>query len=41
MIHWPNAQIPLAGSIDALCKVKKQGLAKNIGRRQFQHRDAR
>ena len=21
LIHWPNAQIPLAGSIDALCKV--------------------
>ena len=35
MIHWPNAQIPLAGSIDALCKVKKQGLAKNIGVANF------
>ncbi len=35
MIHWPNAQIPLAGSIAALCKVKKQGLAKNIGVANF------
>ncbi len=35
MIHWPNAQIPLAGSIAALCKVKKQGLAKSIGVANF------
>ncbi|MGB6444965.1 MAG: aldo/keto reductase [Xanthobacteraceae bacterium] len=35
MIHWLNAQIPLAGSIDVLCKVKKQGLAKNIGVANF------
>jgi diketogulonate reductase-like aldo/keto reductase len=35
MIHWPNAQIPLAGSIAALCKMKQQGLAKNIGVANF------
>jgi diketogulonate reductase-like aldo/keto reductase len=35
MIHWPNAQIPLAGSIDALCKVKRAGLAKHIGVANF------
>jgi 2,5-diketo-D-gluconate reductase B len=35
MIHWPNAQIPLAGSVAALCKVKTQGLAKNIGVANF------
>jgi 2,5-diketo-D-gluconate reductase B len=35
MIHWPNAQVPLAGSIAALCKVKKAGLAKNIGVANF------
>jgi 2,5-diketo-D-gluconate reductase B len=35
MIHWPNAQIPLAGSIGALCKLKQQGLAKNIGVANF------
>jgi 2,5-diketo-D-gluconate reductase B len=35
MIHWPNAQIPLAESMASLCKVKKQGLAKNIGVANF------
>jgi diketogulonate reductase-like aldo/keto reductase len=35
MIHWPNAQIPLADSIAALCKVKRAGLAKNIGVANF------
>ena len=35
MIHWPNTQIPLAQSIASLCKVKKAGLAKNIGVANF------
>jgi 2,5-diketo-D-gluconate reductase B len=35
LIHWPNAQIPLAESIAALCKVKRAGLAKNIGVANF------
>jgi 2,5-diketo-D-gluconate reductase B len=35
MIHWPNAQIPLAQSIASLCKVKRSGLAKNIGVANF------
>jgi diketogulonate reductase-like aldo/keto reductase len=35
MIHWPNAQVPLADSIGALCKVKKSGLAKHIGVANF------
>jgi 2,5-diketo-D-gluconate reductase B len=35
MIHWPNAQVPLAESIASLCKVKKAGLAKNIGVANF------
>src|SRR6202521_1071302 len=35
MIHWPNAQIPLAGSIESLCKVKRAGLAKHIGVANF------
>jgi diketogulonate reductase-like aldo/keto reductase len=35
MIHWPNAQIPLAESIASLCKVKRAGLAKNIGVANF------
>jgi 2,5-diketo-D-gluconate reductase B len=35
MIHWPNAQVPLAQSIASLCKVKKAGLAKHIGVANF------
>ncbi len=35
LIHWPNAQIPLAHSIGALCKVKRAGLAKHIGVANF------
>src|ERR1700692_1995048 len=35
LIHWPNAQIPLPGSIASLCKVKRAGLAKNIGVANF------
>jgi 2,5-diketo-D-gluconate reductase B len=35
LIHWPNAQIPLAQSIAALCKVKRAGRAKHIGVANF------
>ncbi len=35
MIHWPNAQIPLAQSIGALCKAKRAGLTKHIGVANF------
>lgn len=35
LIHWPNAQIPLAESIGALCKVKRAGLARHIGVANF------
>jgi len=35
LIHWPNAQIPLAQSIGALCRVKRSGLAKHIGVANF------
>jgi 2,5-diketo-D-gluconate reductase B len=35
LIHWPNAQIPLAQSIGALCKVKRAGLAEHIGVANF------
>jgi 2,5-diketo-D-gluconate reductase B len=31
LIHWPNAQIPVADSIGALCRVKRDGRAKHIG----------
>jgi 2,5-diketo-D-gluconate reductase B len=35
LIHWPNAQIPLAESIGALCKVRRGGGAKHIGVANF------
>jgi 2,5-diketo-D-gluconate reductase B len=35
LIHWPNAQIPLVETIDALCLVKRDGRAKHIGIANF------
>jgi diketogulonate reductase-like aldo/keto reductase len=35
LIHWPNADIPLKGSIEALCEVKDRGLAHHIGVSNF------
>jgi diketogulonate reductase-like aldo/keto reductase len=35
LIHWPNPQIPLADSIAALNRVKKQGLTRHIGVSNF------
>jgi len=35
LIHWPNAQVPLAESIGALCKVKRTGLTRHIGVANF------
>jgi diketogulonate reductase-like aldo/keto reductase len=35
MIHWPNAQVPLAESIGSLCKMKKAGLTGHIGVANF------
>lgn len=35
LIHWPNRTIPLAQSINAMCEVKKKGLARNIGVANF------
>jgi diketogulonate reductase-like aldo/keto reductase len=35
LIHWPNAAIPLAGSIRALCEAKRAGLARHIGVANF------
>jgi 2,5-diketo-D-gluconate reductase B len=35
MIHWPNAQVPLAETIAALCKMKNTGLTKHIGVANF------
>lgn len=35
LIHWPNAAIPLADSIKALCDAKTRGLTKHIGVSNF------
>jgi 2,5-diketo-D-gluconate reductase B len=35
LLHWPNPQIPLADTIGALCKVKRDGLARHIGISNF------
>lgn len=35
LIHWPNPEIPLKGSIAALNKVKADGLARHIGVSNF------
>ena len=35
LLHWPNPQIPLSETLGALCKVKRDGLARNIGLSNF------
>ena len=35
LLHWPNPRIPLAETLGALCKVKRQGLARHIGVSNF------
>jgi diketogulonate reductase-like aldo/keto reductase len=35
MVHWPNPEIPLAETMLALAKAKRQGLAKHIGVANF------
>jgi 2,5-diketo-D-gluconate reductase B len=35
LLHWPNPQIPLEETLGALCKVKRDGLARNIGVSNF------
>jgi len=35
LLHWPNPRIPLADTLDALCKVKEAGLARHIGVSNF------
>jgi diketogulonate reductase-like aldo/keto reductase len=35
LLHWPNPQIPLRETLAALCKVKRRGLARNIGVSNF------
>ena len=35
LIHWPNPSIPLSGTIGALCKMKRDGLAHHVGISNF------
>jgi 2,5-diketo-D-gluconate reductase B len=35
LIHWPNARVPLADSVGALCEMKKAGLARHVGVSNF------
>jgi diketogulonate reductase-like aldo/keto reductase len=35
LLHWPNPQIPLSETLNALCEVKRRGLARNIGVSNF------
>jgi diketogulonate reductase-like aldo/keto reductase len=35
LLHWSNPQVPLAETIGALCKVKRDGLARHIGVSNF------
>jgi 2,5-diketo-D-gluconate reductase B len=35
LLHWPNPQIPLAETLGALSKVRRDGLARNIGVSNF------
>jgi len=35
LLHWPNPNVPLAETIGALCKVKRDGLARHIGVSNF------
>jgi 2,5-diketo-D-gluconate reductase B len=35
LLHWPNPQIPLAETLDALAKVKRDGLTRHIGISNF------
>jgi 2,5-diketo-D-gluconate reductase B len=35
LLHWPNPQIPLAETLGALCKVKREGLARHVGVSNF------
>jgi diketogulonate reductase-like aldo/keto reductase len=35
LLHWPNPHIPLAETLGALCKVKRDGLTRHIGVSNF------
>jgi 2,5-diketo-D-gluconate reductase B len=35
LIHWPNPEIPLADTIGAMCRMKREGLTRHIGVSNF------
>jgi len=35
LLHWPSKEVPLADTVGALCKVKKEGGARHIGVSNF------
>jgi diketogulonate reductase-like aldo/keto reductase len=35
LLHWPNPNVPLSETIGALCKIKREGLARHIGVSNF------
>ena len=35
LLHWPSKTVPLADTIGALCKVKRDGLTRHIGVSNF------
>jgi diketogulonate reductase-like aldo/keto reductase len=35
LIHWPNPSIPLKETVGALCKMKREGVARHIGVSNF------
>jgi 2,5-diketo-D-gluconate reductase B len=35
LIHWPNPQIPLAETMGAMCKMKREGYTRHIGISNF------
>jgi diketogulonate reductase-like aldo/keto reductase len=35
LLHWPNQRLPLAETINVLCKAKRDGLARHIGVSNF------
>jgi 2,5-diketo-D-gluconate reductase B len=35
LLHWPNPHVPLSETMGALCKVKRDGLARHIGISNF------
>ena len=35
LIHWPNSSIPLKETVGALCKMKRDGVARHVGVSNF------